>query len=243
MPPPKSRPAIERRRRSTPSAAGSPRGPPGSRTGRSSRRAGPPRPRARAGAGATPSTASSWPGSTARAGRLRPRRRADAHPPPVARPDSACRRRPTRSMPSSTTRGPTPTNASSIACWPARGWASAWPTTGSTRPAMPTRTATSPTAIASCGPGATGRSGRSTRTCRSTASRSSRPPATCSPARRAEQKIATGFHRNHPLNGEGGRVAEESRVDYVVDRVDTTGTVFLGLTVGCAGATTTSTTR
>src|SRR5262249_30432062 len=35
------------------------------------------------------------------------------------------------------------------------------------------------------------------------------------------------------LNGEGGRIAEESRVDYVVDRVDTTGTVWLGLTVGC----------
>ena len=71
-------------------------------------------------------------------------------------------------------------------------------------------------------------------TCRSTASPSSRSPATCCPARRREQQLATGFHRNHPLNGEGGRVAEESRVDYVVDRVDTTGTVFLGLTVGCA---------
>ncbi|MCI0681696.1 MAG: PSD1 and planctomycete cytochrome C domain-containing protein [Gemmataceae bacterium] len=48
------------------------------------------------------------------------------------------------------------------------------------------------------------------------------------------RKVATGFHRNHMLNGEGGRIAEESRVDYVVDRVDTTGTVWLGLTVGCA---------
>ena len=47
------------------------------------------------------------------------------------------------------------------------------------------------------------------------------------------QKIATGFHRNHMLNGEGGRIAEESRVEYVVDRVDTTGAVWLGLTVGC----------
>jgi len=47
------------------------------------------------------------------------------------------------------------------------------------------------------------------------------------------QKIATGFHRNHMLNGEGGRIAEESRVDYCVDRVDTTGAVWLGLTVGC----------
>ena len=48
-----------------------------------------------------------------------------------------------------------------------------------------------------------------------------------------DQKIATGFHRNHPLNGEGGRIAEESRVEYVMDRVETTGTVWLGLTIGC----------
>ncbi|MBY0585626.1 PSD1 and planctomycete cytochrome C domain-containing protein [bacterium] len=49
-----------------------------------------------------------------------------------------------------------------------------------------------------------------------------------------EDKIATGFHRNHPLNGEGGRIPEESRIEYCVDRVDTTATVFLGLTLGCA---------
>ncbi len=36
------------------------------------------------------------------------------------------------------------------------------------------------------------------------------------------------------INGEGGRIAEESRVDYVNDRTETTGTVWLGLTVGCA---------
>jgi hypothetical protein len=48
------------------------------------------------------------------------------------------------------------------------------------------------------------------------------------------QRVATGFHRNHMLNGEGGRIAEESRVDYVVDRVETTATVWLGLTLGCA---------
>jgi len=54
------------------------------------------------------------------------------------------------------------------------------------------------------------------------------------PGASREQILATGFHRNHPLNGEGGRIAEESRVDYVVDRVDTTATVWLGLTLGCA---------
>jgi len=48
------------------------------------------------------------------------------------------------------------------------------------------------------------------------------------------QKLATCFHRNHMANGEGGRDPEESRVDYVIDRVNTTGTVWLGLTLGCA---------
>src|SRR6185436_17130321 len=48
-----------------------------------------------------------------------------------------------------------------------------------------------------------------------------------------EQKIATAFHRNHMTNGEGGRDQEESRVDYVLDRANTTGTVWLGLTLGC----------
>jgi hypothetical protein len=49
----------------------------------------------------------------------------------------------------------------------------------------------------------------------------------------AEQKLATCFHRNHMTNGEGGRDKEESRIDYVLDRVNTTGTVWMGLTLGC----------
>jgi hypothetical protein len=48
-----------------------------------------------------------------------------------------------------------------------------------------------------------------------------------------QQLIASGFHRNHMINGEGGRIAEESRVDYVQDRVETTGTVWMGLTFNC----------
>lgn len=48
-----------------------------------------------------------------------------------------------------------------------------------------------------------------------------------------EQILATGFHRHHMTNGEGGRIREESRVDYVIDRINTTGTVWLGLTLGC----------
>ena len=49
-----------------------------------------------------------------------------------------------------------------------------------------------------------------------------------------EQKIATGFNRNHRGNSEGGIVPEEYLVEYSVDRVETMSTVFLGLTVGCA---------
>ncbi|QIF00713.1 PSD1 and planctomycete cytochrome C domain-containing protein [Roseimicrobium sp. ORNL1] len=48
-----------------------------------------------------------------------------------------------------------------------------------------------------------------------------------------EQRLATGFNRNHMFNGEGGRIAEETRVENVFDRVETTGTVWLGLTMAC----------
>ncbi len=48
------------------------------------------------------------------------------------------------------------------------------------------------------------------------------------------QKIATGFNRNHMVNNETGIIEEEFRVEYVADRVDTTATVWMGLTVGCA---------
>jgi len=49
-----------------------------------------------------------------------------------------------------------------------------------------------------------------------------------------EQRIATGFHRQTLINKEGGVDQEEFRNKAVVDRVDTTGAVWLGLTVGCA---------
>ncbi|MBI4661034.1 MAG: DUF1553 domain-containing protein [Verrucomicrobia bacterium] len=54
------------------------------------------------------------------------------------------------------------------------------------------------------------------------------------PAATLDQRIATGFNRNHRGNGEGGIIPEEYAVEYVVDRVDTTCTVWLGLTMGCA---------
>jgi hypothetical protein len=49
-----------------------------------------------------------------------------------------------------------------------------------------------------------------------------------------EQKIATGFHRNTLTNREGGVDREEFRVEQVIDRTSTVGTLWLGLTVGCA---------
>jgi hypothetical protein len=47
-------------------------------------------------------------------------------------------------------------------------------------------------------------------------------------------QIATGFHRNTQINQEGGIDKEQFRIDSVFDRVATTGTVWLGLTIGCA---------
>ncbi len=48
-----------------------------------------------------------------------------------------------------------------------------------------------------------------------------------------EQIIATGFNRNHRLNGEGGRIEQEWFVETVIDRVETTGLTWLGLTLNC----------
>jgi hypothetical protein len=48
------------------------------------------------------------------------------------------------------------------------------------------------------------------------------------------QKLASGFHRNNMFNGEGGRIPEETRVENVFDRVETTATVWLGTTFTCA---------
>jgi Protein of unknown function (DUF1553)/Protein of unknown function (DUF1549)/Planctomycete cytochrome C len=48
-----------------------------------------------------------------------------------------------------------------------------------------------------------------------------------------DQRVATGFHRNTPINQEGGIDLEQFRVESIIDRVNTTGTAFLGLTIGC----------
>src|SRR5262249_16636842 len=49
-----------------------------------------------------------------------------------------------------------------------------------------------------------------------------------------DQLIATGFSRNNVTTNENGVIEEEVAVMYAKDRADTTGTVFLGLTTGCA---------
>ena len=49
-----------------------------------------------------------------------------------------------------------------------------------------------------------------------------------------QEKIATGFHRNTQINQEGGIDREQFRIESIVDRLATTGTAFLGLTIGCA---------
>ena len=54
------------------------------------------------------------------------------------------------------------------------------------------------------------------------------------PQATVDQRIATGFNRNHVINSEGGIIEEEYRVEYVADRVRTLGMAWLGLTIECA---------
>src|SRR6266581_1824524 len=54
------------------------------------------------------------------------------------------------------------------------------------------------------------------------------------PGATTAQQVATGFHRNTQINQEGGIDPEQFRVESVIDRVNTTATVFLGVTLGCA---------
>jgi len=53
------------------------------------------------------------------------------------------------------------------------------------------------------------------------------------PGATVDQRIATGFHRNHMMNEEGGIIAEEFLAEYTADRVETTAAVWLGQTFNC----------
>ena len=48
------------------------------------------------------------------------------------------------------------------------------------------------------------------------------------------QVLATGFNRNHRINTEGGAIDDEWRTEYVIDRVQTMGSVWMGITLSCA---------
>jgi hypothetical protein len=54
------------------------------------------------------------------------------------------------------------------------------------------------------------------------------------PAATREQILATGFNRNHKITQEGGAIPEEYRTEYVVDRTNTFGKAFLGISVECS---------
>ncbi len=54
------------------------------------------------------------------------------------------------------------------------------------------------------------------------------------PGATVRQKVASGFNRNHMINFEGGAIPAEYHNNYIVDRVNTTSTVWLGLTTACA---------
>jgi hypothetical protein len=59
-------------------------------------------------------------------------------------------------------------------------------------------------------------------------------PSPSDPLKAKAQLVATGFHRNTVINEEGGVDPEQARVEQVMDRLHTTGAVWMGLTVGCA---------
>ncbi len=54
------------------------------------------------------------------------------------------------------------------------------------------------------------------------------------PGAKQDQVLATGFNRNHRINGEGGIIAEEWRIENIIDRVETTGFTWMALTLNCS---------
>ena len=112
--------------------------------------------------------------------------------------------------------------------------ASGWRWTGSMPRATPTPTATTSTAGATCGPWRDWVIDAFNRNMPFDHFTIEQLAGDLLPNATLEQKIASGFNRNHMINFEGGAIPEEYQTAYIVDRVNTTGTVWLGLTVGCA---------
>jgi mono/diheme cytochrome c family protein len=59
-------------------------------------------------------------------------------------------------------------------------------------------------------------------------------PESDDPQETLNRRVASGFNRNHMINFEGGAIPKEYHTAYIVDRVNTTATVWLGLSVACA---------
>ena len=166
------------------------------------------------------------PAARGRQGAADPPRHVRPHrPAPHARRD---RRLPGRS------RRRTPTSGWSTACWPRRGSASGWPSTGSTWPATPTPTAIRPTSIAPSGRGATGSSSAFNGNLPYDRFVTWQLAGDLLPEPTRDQVLATAFNRHHRQTNEGGSIEEEFRVEYVADRTNTFATAFLGLTLECA---------
>ncbi len=122
----------------------------------------------------------------------------------------------------------TPMKSWSTGCSVRRPGASTAAATGSTRPAMPTRMASTSTTSARCGRIATGSSRPSTATCRSIEFTIEQLAGDLLPDRTLDQLVASGFNRCNMTTNEGGVIPEEYVVLYARDRTDTACQVWMG---------------
>ena len=137
-------------------------------------------------------------------------------------------------MPSSPTRVPTPTRRRSTGCSRRRTTANAGRGRGSISPATPTPTATRRTTAATIWKYRDWVIDAFNRDMPFDQFTVEQIAGDMLPNATIEQKIATGFHRNAMTNEEGGVDPEESRYEVLVDRANTTATVWLGSTLACA---------
>ena len=169
-------------------------------------------------------------------GLCRPSRRAAS--PCSAAPAStcwACRRRPRRSMGSSTTPAPTRTSGCSTGCWPRRTTASGGVVTGSTSSDTPTREDSRPTS-ASARPGAyrdyvirsIGADKPFDRFIREQVAGDELWPDD------PDAALGSAMYSVGPAQADSAMVSGQLEYDWLTDAADTTGEAFLGLTMGCA---------